>query len=301
MESTGKQDSPNIQNYKWRDFGKIERGKALVDYLNGREWNHGSYCHYTNLKSIDSILESKTFRISNVLRFNDIKDRNQFSPNQHLFYSLCFSTGINENLSLWYMYAGMDGRGGRFVFTSSQIKRLLKNAIYTLCETDKENKDGENSILLVKDQSAKISFVDVIYQHEKGNEIQLKYNTMTNYGLSKAEYKKAKGELFGREKGIAWYYEKETRLIVEIIGDAAKSIDPAKHYFVEMTIPDDVYKAMKISLAPEISERDISKILNDYESIRKFVQSTSKLSFSEYSGSIEMNLCAKCNNSTNNT
>lgn len=300
MESTGKQDSPNIQNYKWRDFGKIEKGKALVDYLNGREWNHGSYCHYTKLDSINIILGSRTFRISNITRFNDIKDQEQFLPNQKRFYSMCFSTGVNENLALWYMYAGMDGRGGRFMFTSRQIKRMLKNAVYTLCETDKDNKEKNNPVLLVEGESMRVTFGDVIYRHEKGDKVELKYNTMTNYGLSKAEYKKAKAELFGREKGIAWYYEKETRLIVEIIGDAAKSIDPAKHYFVEMTIPDDVYKAMKISLAPEISERDISKILNDYENIRKFVQSTSKLSFSEYSGSIEMNLCAKCNNSTNN-
>lgn len=289
-----------MSNIDWRDFGKLETGKALLEYLNGREWNHGSYCHYTNLDSINKILGSKTFRISNVTCFNDMKDQEQFLPQSHLFYTMCFSTGINENLSLWYMYSGMDGRGGRFVFTSSQIKKLLKKATYMLCELDERNEQKSNIAILNEGKSMESTFADVIYWHEKGDSIQLKYNTMTNYKLSKSEYKKVRGDLIGREKGIVWYYEKETRLIVKIIGEVAKNIDPHKQYFVEMTIPDEVYRAMKISLAPEIVEDDINKILEKHENILEFVKSTSKLSCSEYSGSIKMNLCAKCEKAKSN-
>ena len=39
-------------------------------------------------------------------------------------YSLCFSTGVNENLALWYLYSGMNGKGGRIRFTSNKVKKV---------------------------------------------------------------------------------------------------------------------------------------------------------------------------------
>ena len=81
--------------YEWHDFDNLETADQLTDYLDGREFTHGSYCHYTRLGIIDSILSNNTFQMSCVAGFNDKIDAEQFKDPRR-FYSLCFSTGVNE-------------------------------------------------------------------------------------------------------------------------------------------------------------------------------------------------------------
>lgn len=119
--------------YEWHDFDNLETADQLTDYLDGREFTHGSYCHYTRLGIIDSILSNNTFQMSCVAGFNDKIDAEQFKDPRR-FYSLCFSTGVNENLSLWYLYSGMQGHGGRIRFTANSVKKLIQSSTYELWE-----------------------------------------------------------------------------------------------------------------------------------------------------------------------
>lgn len=282
-----------MEKYSWKDFGKIANIDDLSGYLAGKEYLHGSYCHYTSLVAIEKILESRSFYLSNVSGFNDKIDTKQFSPQQN-FFSLCFSTGINENLSLWYMYAGLDGHGGRLNFTKAQIKKLLSNASYELCEIDNNKNIVEIIATLINGKSMKISFRDILYYIDRGCSIDLKYNTMTNHIIPKSGFDEFLEQYKGFTKSLIWYYEKETRLLVELIGESINYIKPGKKYIVKMSIDDHVFQKMKIDLAPEITDANFDFILSDKNNIKQFIKTSSKVNLSAYSGTIEMKLCEKC-------
>ena len=105
------------QDYKeWKCFPYLKNANELEEYFNARISGHKEFFHYTTLKAINSILQNKYFCISSVDRFNDKKDREQFgdSDEQKKYYSLCFTSGVNENLSLWYLYSGINKSEPKF-------------------------------------------------------------------------------------------------------------------------------------------------------------------------------------------
>ena len=276
---------------KWNQFGSIEDVPQLMMYLDGRQYNHERYFHYTSLKAIDGILGTRTFRISNVSRFNDHIDRKQFDTPQ-FYFSLCFSTGINENLPLWYLYAGLTGHGGRIGFTDTAMKDMLKSAVFELAEYDDNDKPVvictlEDGINMEK------NFRDVLYCGGDTKEnLSLKYNTMTNYKIPAYQKEKLKMKYNGFLKGLIWYYEKETRLLIRVTGRAAKKIKPDKKYCVLMHFSEKNYKSAQLTFAPEVV--DIPAELAQYDAIRKYVMDTSKISASKFQGEIEMKLCDSC-------
>lgn len=282
--------------FLWNDFGKLKNADDLKEYMYGREYGHTNYYHYTSLKNINSILKDKRMWISCVNGFNDEIDKRQFGneDRQKEFYSICFSTGVNENLPLWYLYSGIHGKGGRISFTKNTINNLINNiAVYKLYEF-KDNELSETSDMTLEDGvTMKLSFKDVLYYHEDVSELKLKYNTMTNYSIAVDELEKIKEIMKYCMKGLIWYYEKETRLIIQLIGDAKKLINdnPEKHYKVVLDFNDNIKKRMKINLAPEVT--DINEILK-YEAIKDKLIESSNVQFSTYKGEIKMKICDNC-------
>lgn len=165
---------------KWNfnQFGELSSIEHLNEYL-VREYRHTEYVHYTKLGVLDSILKSKSFWVSPVTEFNDKKDTEQFDEGRR-YYSLCFSTGTNENLALWYLYSGMDGKGAAISFDKKQIKKVVETTEYLLYECDNDKKPIRKICALNKENS-EIKFKDVLYfKNERNEKMFLKYNTMTN-------------------------------------------------------------------------------------------------------------------------
>ena len=281
--------------WKWNQFGEIQNISELEEYLYGREYGHGHYFHYTNLGSIEKILEGKSFRISNVQVFNDQKERKVFGSEEHLYFSLCFSTGINENLPLWYLYSGLKGDGGRVGFTKSSIRKLIENSEYELIQLDEDRKKqvGDAICSLKENDTMRSIFKDVIYfgkdEHDK---MYLKYNTMTNHKISNNEIEKLKTNMKGFCKSLIWFYEKETRLLIKVTGDAAKKIDVKKNYAILMQFDEKLRDSIYVTFAPEID--DIQKAIADKKAIQSHMLKTSRIDESRYKGEIKMKLCDYC-------
>lgn len=283
----------------WNKFGTLKNALGLEKYMQ-REYEHSGYYHYTTLQSIDNILGSKTFWLSSVQGFNDKKEIEFFGENANKYFSLCFSTGVNENLALWYLYSGVEGKGGRIKLTRTRIQKLIENSRYCLA-IKKKDSDELIELFELTEKDYEYKFKDVIYFKDGEKHVNLKYNTMTNYNISKDEFEKYKDENLGFYKYLIWYYEKETRLLVELKGKAEEhvkkhSLTGNEHYIVKMSFGDlnDVIKSLKIDLGPEFD--DIEKI-KEYKNIYNFLMNTSNVSKSDYSGQIKMNLKNKdCDN-----
>lgn len=309
----------NKQNrVQWNNFSKITNTKDLSGYLT-REYEHTEYNHYTDLKTIDNILKKRELWISDVRAFNDKKDTEQFED--RLCFSLCFSTGVNENLSLWYLYSGIDGKGGCISFEKKKIRQLIENAKYKLYKF-KDNKEPKEICDIEKGKNANIDFADVLYFSEEypskkreEENMALKYNTMTNYNIPKKEFLKFKENNMGKLKSLIWYYEKETRLLIELTDEnLKKEVNECnekyyasnnncgeaqkEHYKIIMNFSHLKPNDFKLVLAP--GNIDYSEIVQ-YENIVKYCTETSNVNLSLHKGEIDFKLKDKmCNNCEKN-
>ncbi|MCQ2495741.1 MAG: DUF2971 domain-containing protein [Lachnospiraceae bacterium] len=283
-----------MDDNNWRSFPAKNSAKSLDSYLEGREFSHDRYCHYTSLEALEKIIESHSLLIFCVDGFNDVKDSAQYGDNekQKKYFALCLSTGINENLPLWYLYSGLNGKGGSISFTKNQIKKVIDNAKFSLVEeNDSGFVDFQN---LEENKDFHIMFKDLVYADEKEGRVSLKYNTQTNYIFSTDEWKIYRESNIGFVKGLIWYYEKETRLQICLEDHILSKMDLSKKYAVRMSIPENDFMKAKVTLGPEITDATISSDIAAYSNLKAFVWKTSAMGLSKYAGTIEMNLCGKC-------
>lgn len=295
--------------FEWKDFPALVCADDLENYIkyaktnndtgNGaqRAYRHEGFYHYTKLYNIEKILSGKSFLLFNPGASNDcsedsIKDKKRK-------FMLSFSTGIHENIPMWYLYAGVDGKGGRLSFTKSHIRDIVHCATYSLIEVDGDKKpiDGGVSISL-SPSDFKCTLQDIIYYEDSGNAVTLKYNTMTNNGkVSQHEFEKFREKNDAFVKSLAWYYEKETRLLIELSDGALSLLDSDKKYAVKLYFGDlkKVLKSMRLLLAPEV--REVSNLLlytDKYPAIVQFLLNSSNVQCSGLKDQVRMNLCRSC-------
>lgn len=293
--------------FKWSDFSNIKNSNDLENYIkytnsnktdkyqHMRAYNHSGFYHYSKLKNIEKILESKSFLLFNPGDSNDPAEKE--IENKEQKFMICFSTGINENIPLWYLYGGVNGQGGHLSLTKSQIYDIINDGKYSLVETaDKQIvKDGDAIILSKADYKCTIQ--DIVYYKNNDEYVTLKYNTMTNnekiFCDDFIEFKNRNKEFV---KSLVWYYEKETRILIEINDNIIKKMDKNKKYAVKLYFGDlsSTYKNIKLILAPEAIEKEKIIKSNKYPAITRFIFDTSNIVNSQFKDQVCMNLCSDC-------
>ena len=266
----------------------------LEQYFNKRTQGHTCFYHYSNLCNINNIIGEHTFYISSVKRLNDANEKKVFEGDENRYYSLCFSTGQNENLSLWYLYSGIEGKGGRLSLTYKKLSKLIERSEYTLWVCDEQGKAIKEIRKLSRDEDILVTFRDILYARKSNMSpyYDLKYNTMTNHNnITEDEMVKYQEKYKGFVKGLIWYHEKESRILVRLQDHIFDSLDTDKTYLIKMCFPETLLKEFKLQFAPEITSVD--EIIDNYLKIKKFLFDTSRIFLSEYSGDINMKLYDK--------
>lgn len=306
----------NKKQKKRLKLNELETYDDLKNFMDGKEYGHTEYCHYTTLDTIDKIITNKYFLLSPCVKsFNDDLDKKQFKEDK-TYFALCFSTGITENLPMWYLYAGKNGRGGRIRMNSTYIKKLIDKGRYMLCE--EKNKKIIPVMDLVDGETMNKTFYDVLYwsdrtltrrhreynardkkkRYKKGYTIDLKYNGNSRYAFSNGEFKRYQKTFNGFLKTTIWSYEKETRLLVKLIGEAEKYCkkNTDRSYYIRVLFDDEIYnKGISIDLAPEIIDINIRR-----KNIEEFGEKTKRLFLSESVGKVSLSQCKNCEEKTNN-
>lgn len=309
------------KNFKWSDFPKLKDASELdyyiknrplsksdsAPYADKRAFAHNNFFHYTTLESINKILSDNSFLLSKIGSSNDPMEK---TADENV-YCLCFSTGINENLPLWYLYSGIDGKGGRIGFSAAKIYKLIELGSYKLVEECKENAENESNYKEVCDlnkNDIEVVLQDILYAKENERLYDLKYNTMTNHEITVEEFEKFKKSNKCFIKSLIWYYEKETRLAVKLKSPIINELSKDREYKVKLSFDDlpEVKNKIKLTFAPQLFDKDQSETeyknwlieylkKNNYDNIFNWILNTAKFSPSEYLGQVEMNLCENCN------
>lgn len=305
--------------YEWNEFPNLLCADDLENYIkhkkhtnnstqpqkygNQRSYYHGGFYHYTRLDNIEKILTGKSFLLFHLGDSNDPAENEITEKNRK--FALSFSTGVHENIPLWYLYAGIDGQGGRLAFKKAHIYDMIHHAEYSLIEVDENKKilaGGEKISLSKADFNCILQ--DVIYYEHVGDKVTLKYNTMVNHEhISWDDFKKFRNNNDAFVKGLVWYYEKETRLLNEVCDRVIQQLNPKKNYAIEMYFGnlEHVCKNLSLLFAPGVTSKE--EILNSrrFPGISQFLIDTSNVQCSSLATQIKIDLCKNCPQKENNS
>lgn len=297
----------NIGRFDWSDFSSIDNSSDLENYIkytkpndknqkyeNLRAYNHSRFFHYSKLEKIEKILSSKCILLTNPGSSNDPIEEN-IKDKKYKFIT-CFSTGKNENIPLWYLYGGVNGCGGCLSFSKSQIYDIIKNGKYSLVEK-KDGKIVENSDIALSEDEYECKIQDIVYYKSNGNFVTLKYNNMTNNeNMTCVDFEIFKETNSEFVKSLAWYYEKETRLMVELNVDIIKTLDENKSYALKISFAEleSTYKKFKIILGPQTTTKSDLIFGGKYPAISEHLFKSSNVSDSDLKDQVKIDLCKDC-------
>ena len=285
-------------------FTDCIKAEEFIEFFDNDDlsFRHTNYFHYTTLERANSILEAKCFKLMPLYRSsNDLVERDTYSNSDVGLFSLCFSTGISENLPLWYLYSGIDGKGARIGIKRKSFEKLINNARVSLVELEKDYPYKERlESKELKPEEYSLICRDILYigpDYTKTETYRAKYNGKTKNDITKETEESLRKSYKRFIKGLIWFYEKETRIEVNVKNK--ELFEPTKNYIVTISI-EDIFSDIDICLAPEYGEIDCSSI-ESYGGVKKWV--LTKLQKSEYAGQLKMSLkdkvCNECEKAKN--
>lgn len=283
------------------DFKECSSSQDFISFFDNDEqaFRHTYFYHYTSLKNVNQIMKGKQIRLTPLSKSaNDLVEKDTYEKLGDNIFSLCFSTGTSECLPLWYLYSGIDGRGARIGLKKKTFRQLIENSTFLLQEIKLDppyNARGEPVVLKTEDYM--LMCRDILYighDSQKTNLYRIKYNGQVINDISKDITDKVQSEYQRFVKGLIWFYEKETRIQVEVTNK--ELLAPSKNYVVILKL-DDVYDDISVRLAPEYKEIE-TEIFEKYDGIKDWVYT--KLQISDFAGQLHMGLkdklCRECKN-----
>lgn len=205
-----------------------------------------SFWQYTRLKTVDLILSTESFRVSNLNGMNDLDEAKQHETERERVFSLCFCNSNTEKIPLWYLYSGLDGKGATVGFTPARMMKWL-NSIKTVygVKDGQEKKEGD---ILSVGSDVEMQYGWVYYQKPQEPQ-KVKYRNKWFEVDDLAEFQKDNYFI----KYYPWEYEREFRIVF-----INKSQNDYDALFVD--VPKELMKDSKVRLAPELKQSKFEKI-----------------------------------------
>lgn len=255
-----------ISSNELKQKNDSELPEKASDFANYTFW------HYTNLSTANLILEGKSIYISNIANMNDLDEINIHYETKDFVHCLCFCNSNTEKIPMWYLYAGITGKGVSIGITPATMLRFIKS-IKTLSTTD-------GNTILYKEKDFDIEYGWVFYR-KCDNKSQVLYKRKW-YSLEDSENFEKDNYFI---KSYPWEYEKEFRIVIHNKTN--------KKYDKLVVNIEEIFEKLKIKLAPEISTEEFRELLPNLSGFKQFLSSMLQLS----DLSINMNLCKRNYNS----
>ena len=238
---------------KERDHVSLEvlRGFNQVDTKgNTKCFSSSDFWYYTSLYTASDILESREFWVSSLFGMNDKAEAERHQEVAKRIHALCFCNSRSEKIPMWYLYAGLSGRGVSIGMTPNTMLNFI-NGIDQI-----KIKDSDR--ILKKDIDYEIQIGWVFYVDGK-TRFYYKGNW---YSLDDCEAELFKGKNYFI-KDYPWEYEKEFRIVFINNTDV-------EYEKLRVPIPKEVYFKLKIRLAPEIKKEEEWELLSGRKGFQEY-------------------------------
>ena len=226
-----------------------------------------TFWYYTSYNTANLIFENSEIYISNINKMNDLDEIELHKKDSACVHCLCLCNSKSEKIPMWYLYAGIAGKGISIGFTPAKMIKFLNN-IDELITPDETT--------LYKDKDFSMESGWVFYRKSaKNNKIFYKSKW---YSLDDPE-EFAKDNYF--IKSYPWEYEREFRMVFH-------NKTTKKYDYLKLNVGSVIDK-LKIQFAPEITTAESTLLLSKNIGFQKIPSSKIKHS----SLGIKMDLCKR--------
>lgn len=240
--------------------------------INKRGMN--SFYHYTSFDNAKKILTPKKsnkpnnfFYVSSLGIMNDVNEKNLHIKDKNNIFVFSTCNSNNERIPLWYLYAGICGKGVGLGFLPTEMFDFI-NGITTVYPVNENNKPKkENPLLINEDFELTCGWVFYV-DKENEKDIKVKYKSNKEI-ISLDDYNKleeSKNNCF--IKDYPWEYESEFRIVIKT---------KTNYNRLAIPIPNKTISNMMVKLAPECSDKEKSFFTNADTGIKEENISDSKL------------------------
>lgn len=101
-------------------FSDITTKENLLSFLKEQGKKHAAFLHYTDLDTLNKMLEKGKIHLSRADTLNDFLEGGQCADNEMVFIG-SFSYGLTENIAMWSMYAFPYNRAVRLRITKNTM------------------------------------------------------------------------------------------------------------------------------------------------------------------------------------
>lgn len=268
----------NNSNMKKNDLDIIkiakERNQIDLKNLRAKDFSRLTFWHYTSTKNAKSIMDSKYFYVSNILKMNDLNESELFSDPENIF-SLCFCNTNTEKIPMWYLYSGITGRGTSLGLTPAKMRDFILSIqeVYPVINNVVQE---EVKIPIVLDEEIggfTKEFGWVIYADDKRSKYKSIFGTPLRI---------EKSNEYPFIKNYPWEYEKEFRIVLR--NKTSEKIDR-----IAVKIPDKIVKEFRSIIGPEnepilenvVSDTLDKKLVNSKLNIRMNLLANNKDAFQD--------------------
>ncbi len=262
------------------NFKDISSTNELIKYLELKGGNHDFYYHYTDIESLEKIIENGTFLLTrgNALSINDQHEAKMKGCWQtwNKTYIGSFAFGSAENMAMWGLYCLPPEDAVRICIPKAAMKIWLENI-----DSISAWKDGIKTLTISAFEKA---LSDIVYiEGKKGDESfkllraseQLKVeNNNEFYRVDEKE------EMTGYIKNAAWKYENEVRLKIKL----QHAVGNDK---ICVPIPSETLNAITVTTGPQFEWRE--------STVLQRLEKESRIFESDFSNLLNYRLlCSKC-------
>lgn len=259
-------------------FAQINDSIEMVRYLTSKakiyDLSEEYVSHYTNYEALSKIINGGMLQLNNPSNMNDGLEFNSPNMDCKKIYFASFSIENGENIGMWSMY-GQPWEDGVKISIPKKLFMTWADKIKHVYHVDSKTKETIYELPLEESEfKTSISRVAYVEWDANGNIMQIRCGDSAKNNLLKSVDTRM---LTGLIKDVAWSYEKEIRLRVDL---NYETVDKK----VAVEIPDDIMKNIIITTGPRFDKTILNKEFGSVAAIRSSI----------FSGKLNYVYCDKC-------
>lgn len=235
----------------------INNAKDLKEYLKLKGENHIKYNHFTTSKSLNSIIQNKTFRLT-LGDSEKLNDHHEFGAKgkEEVWdrtYIFCFTYNNNENMAMLGLYGLPSKEAIRFSLDNESINTLKNLNKINIYANSKYQNEIDKSLI------EEIFFTDIFYVKDKYTKMPKHRDDYLDFQNRSIYTVITEPESTGLVKNDVWSQEKEVRLIIRF-KEEQKDINGKLLEFVYLKFPEEILEKIQIMKGPGFDENYVNRI-----------------------------------------
>lgn len=205
--------------------------------------------HYTRLTTVEKIFlqTSSYWYASSFDGMNDLAEANRYGEKRKSTFAMCFSSGRRERIPMWYMYAGITGKGARISLNKKAFSDFYDNIniVYPVSNGKVNYERAFEKGVDFETESGYVYYCD-FNDEDLITKVKYKSDEYTIDDSREEELKFLENNFF--VKNHEWEYENEYRIVFKMLKPLPENIE-------KIAVPiDGIKNKILLTVGPEFNQ-----------------------------------------------